>query len=94
MALRRIQQSLWVDFVDLHLALVGERRQVCKYRVIKFFKYELVCREVTCNQTCLRLSVVQSSVFTLVELALPEASQAVWQYSFVNGFKIKTKFYH
>lgn len=46
------------------------------------------------NQSCLRLSVVHSSVFTLVNPALPKASPALQQYGFVNGFKIKTKFYH
>lgn len=46
------------------------------------------------NQTSWDFSVVYHSVFTLVKLALPEALQALWQYSFVNGFKIKTKLYH
>lgn len=46
------------------------------------------------NLTCLRLSVVHSSVFTVVKLALPEHSQALGQYSFVNGFKIRIKSYH
>lgn len=46
------------------------------------------------KQTCLRLSVVRSSVFTLVKTAYPAPSQVLHQYSFVNGFTINTKFYH